>query len=173
MLRAVLAVVLAVALVGAAVPAIERARDRRAANLAEGQLSLVAERATGLATAEEATADGAARRVVSVAVPDDGIVTSALEFLAVGGVPDCGTPRDTAAGDVVAYRLKGGPTRVRHLPVDLRVVTGGRVREDDDPLVLEGDARLTLSLVRDGDERRVHVQRGAGDDAEVTDGVAG
>jgi hypothetical protein len=158
-LRVVLAVLLAVALVGVAVPAVERARAERAADLAEGSLARVAERATGLAAAEEATGGGAARRTLSVSVPSGGLATGAVDYLAVGGAPNCMTPEDTASGDVVVYRLAGGAVRVRYLPVDLRVVGDGQTG-DDDPLVLREDAVVTLSLVRDGDQRRVHVQRG-------------
>lgn len=160
MLRAVLAVVLAVALVAVALPVVERARAQRSADLAEGSLARVAEQATGLAAAGEATGDGAARRVADVTVPAGGLVTAPVAYLAVGGVPDCGAPRDGTGGDVVAYRLDGGPTRVRHVPVDLRVRTDGRLRDDDDPLVLRQDARLVLSLVRTDEGRRVVVERG-------------
>lgn len=160
MLRAVLAVVLAVALLGVAMPAVDEARADRTSHLAAGELSRLSERTTGLAATEEVGPDATARRVVSLSVPGAGFTTAPLEYVAVGGVPDCGRPRDTAEGDVVAYRLRGGAPQVRHVPVDLRVVTGGRVRGDEDPLVLRGDAHLTLSLVSRGGERTVLVRRG-------------
>jgi hypothetical protein len=168
-LRVVLAAVLAVALLAVALPAIERARTQRSADLAEGSLALVAERATGLAAADEPTGGGAARRVLAVTVPAGGLGTAPVAYLAVGGAPDCATPRDASGGDVVAYRLRGGPTRVRHLPVDLRVRTGGRLRDDDDPLVLREDARLVLSLVGTGGDSHVLVER----DRQVTGGGSG
>jgi hypothetical protein len=158
-LRVVLAVVLAIALLAVALPAVERARTQRSADLAEGSLARVAERATGLAATDAATDGGAARRVVSVTVPAGGPGTAPVAYLAVGGAPDCATPRDASGGDVVAYRLRGGPTRVRHLAVDLRVRTGGRLRDDDDPLVLRDDARLVLSLVGTDGGSRVVVER--------------
>jgi hypothetical protein len=158
-LRVVLAVVLAVAVLAVALPVVERARTQRSADLAEGSLARVAERATGLAATDEATGGGAARRVVSVTVPAGGPGTTRVAYLAVGGAPDCATPRDASGGDVVAYRLRGGPTRVRHLPVDLRVRTDGRLRDDDDPLVLRDDARLVLSLVGTDGGSRVVVER--------------
>lgn len=159
MLRTVLAVLLGVALLAAAAPVVEDARERRTADLAAAELSRVSERATGLAARDAATADGAARRVLRVSVPDGGPATAALDYAAVGGVPGCGSPRDTAAGDVVAYRLRGGDPQVATLPVDLRAVTDGRVRDDGTPLVVRGDARLTLTLVAADGATRVRVRR--------------
>lgn len=147
MLRVVLAGVLAAALLAAAMPTIDAARERATAEQAGSTLSRIHERAVGLVRTEEPTADGAARRHLSIALPDRGFARAPVAYLAIGGIPDCGTNHDTAAGDVVAYRVKGGPVRVAHVPVDMRVVTDGRVRDDEDPLVLRGDARLTMALV--------------------------
>lgn len=160
MLRAVLAVVLAVALVAAAMPAVEAARERHAADRAESGLTRVVERAAALAATEEATPGGAARRHLSLSVPDGGFATAPVDYLAVGGVPDCGSPRDTDGGDVVAYRLRGARPRVAHLPVDLRVVAAGTLRADDEPLVVRDDARLTLALATVDGRRTVLVGRG-------------
>jgi hypothetical protein len=159
-LRVVLAVLLAAALLAAATPAVQGARERATADRATSSLSRVSERATGLVASAEATPRGAARRHLRLALPDGGFAHAPLEYLAIGGVPDCETPEDTDAGDVVAYRLRGGDPRVAHVPVDLRVVTDGRVRDDDESLVLRGDASLTLALV-DDDGPTVLVGRGS------------
>lgn len=149
MLRVVLAVLLAVALLGAAMPVVEDARADRTSTLAAGELSRLAERATGLAAGGEAGPDAGSRRTVDLSLPDGGFATAPLAYAAVGGLPDCDAPGDTGAGDVVAYRLVGGEPRVRHVPVDVRVVEAGQARDDDEPLVLRGDASLTLALVED------------------------
>lgn len=160
MLRTVLAVLLAVALLAVAAPGIEQARADRTAALVEGELTRIAERATGLA-AEETGGAAPARRTVSLSLPD-GVAAAPVAYVAIGGVPGCGAARDTAHGDVVAYRLEGGEPMVRHLPVDLRVATDRTVDDDDEPLVLRGDARLRLTLdVRDG-VRTVLVERAGG-----------
>lgn len=188
MLRVVLAVVLSVALLGVAMPVVEDARAERTSSLAEGELARLAERATGLAATEEPGPGGDPRRIVDLSLPESGIAAAPIDFLAVGGVPversepgtrrtdspgdgsRCVAPPDTPHGDVVAYRLEGGDTHVRQVPVDVRVVTDGRVRDDGEPLVLRGDARLTLSLVdRDG-ESTVLVHRGDTGDRPI-DGV--
>lgn len=159
MLRVVLAVLLAVALLGVAMPVVEDARADRTSTLAAGELSRLAERATGLAASGETGPDAASRRTVDLSLPAGGFATAPLAYAAVGGLPDCDAPGDTAAGDVVAYRLVGGDTRVRHVPVDVRVVEAGQVRDDDEPLVLRGDASLTLALVETGGTRTVLVGR--------------
>lgn len=160
MLRVVLAVVLSVALLGVAMPVVEDARAERTSHLVEGELSRLADRTVGLAGTEETGPGGVPRRVVTLSLPAGGFGAAPIDYVAIGGVPDCGTPRDTDHGDVVAYRLQGGDVRVRHVPVDLRVVTEGRVRDDEDPLLLRGDARVTLSLVDRRSGRTVLVERG-------------
>lgn len=160
MLRVVLAVLFSVALFGVAVPVVEDARAERTGSVVEGELTRLGERAAGLESTEETGPAGSPRRVVSLSLPDGGVAAAPIDYVAIGGLPGCGSPRDTAYGDVVAYRTRGDEARVGHLPVDVRVVTGGRVRGDEDPLVLRGDATVTLTLVdRDG-TRTVLVRRG-------------
>lgn len=172
MLRVVLAAAIAVALLGAAMPVIEDARADRSGQIASSTLTRLSERAAGLVATEETGPGPPARRVLSIGVPDRGFATAPLDYVAIGGVPDCNTSRDTARGDVVAYRVRGGAPRIGDVPVDLRVVDGGRVRDDEDPLVLRGDARLALSLVdRDGTPT-VLVGR-AGSDASGADAATG
>lgn len=160
MLRAVLAVVLSVALLGVATPVVEDARVQRSSHLVEGELSRVAERTIGLAATEETGPGAAPRRVVALSLPSGEFVTAPIDYVAIGGVPDCRTPRDTERSDVVAYKLRGADAHVRTVPVDLRVVTDGRVRDDEDPLVLRGDARVALSLADRDAGPTVLVRRG-------------
>lgn len=150
MLRVVLAAALAVALAAAAAPAVEDARARHSASHVEAELGALAGAARDLAREEPAPRGVAARRVLSVSLPG-GPAAAPVEYVAVGGVPGCHAPGDTGGGDVLAYRLAGGPTRARRLPVEVRAVGPDGVRDDDEPLVLRGDARVTLTLVdRDG-----------------------
>lgn len=160
MLRVVLAAVLAAALLAVAMPAIEAAGERATAEQATSALSRVREKAVGLVRREEPAPGGAARRSLTLAPPDGGLVRAPLDYLAIGGVPDCGTACDTASGDVVAYRIRGAEPRVAHVPVDMRVVSAGRVRSDEEPLVLRGAARLTLALVSRNERPTVLVGRG-------------
>ncbi len=160
MLRAVLAVVLAVALLGAAFPAVETARVERSATLAEGELAAFETAARDLVGTEDPAPDPrrAARRTVTVDVPTTSFTTARVTFVAVGGVPDRGAaggpdrPAKAADGAVIAYRLDG-TTHRRQLPVAVRVLgPDGDLRPAGEPLVLRGPARVTLLLLeRDGD----------------------
>lgn len=160
MLRVVLAALVAVALLGVAAPAVEDAREERSARLLAGELDALAAAAVDLSEREEAAPpNAAARRVRSVRVPGDGLAEAPVAYVAVGGLPDRDPARE-GRGDVLAYRLVGSDPRVRHVPVDLRVRgPDGTVRTDGTPLVLRGDARVTLSLVERDGGRVVLVRR--------------
>lgn len=160
-LRAALAVVLAAALVAASLPAIESARVRASEEAARRAAHDVTTVAQALARESDPVPRdaGGARRTVELAVPERGPGTAELAYLAVGGRPGGLAPRDTDAGDVLAYRVRGGPERVVRVDVDLRMVENGTVRSDDAPLVLRGDSRLHLRLVRLDGEPVVLVSR--------------
>ncbi|MEF8831081.1 MAG: hypothetical protein V5A23_06040 [Halobacteriales archaeon] len=163
MIRAVLAVLLATALVATSTTAMDRAARARGDRLAESTSDqLVAEMMDltrtepGLARVHEA-----ARRVVDVAVPDAGVATATVEYVAIGGVPGDHVENDTRHRDVVAYKLAGSPPEVQWVPVDVRVPADGPHRSnipsrvplanDDEPLVVEEPATLVLRLLsRDG-----------------------
>lgn len=147
MLRLVFAVALAVALLATATPALEDARATRTERLTERELGRVETAALALARGE---APGA-RRTLRISLPGDSPTAASLAFVALGGLPDGAKNIDTADGDVFAYRVAGGRTRVRRVETDLRVVLGGDpVESDSRALVLRGGGtyRLTLRLVR-------------------------
>lgn len=150
--RVALAVLLAAALVGASLPAVEDARVRATDEAARRSTHAVVDAARDLVRGNDPVLGTAgARRTVEVAVPDRSLARADLAYLAVGGRPNGPAPRDTPDGDVIAYRVRGGPERVVRVPADLRVVRNGTVQPDRSPLVLRGDARLTLHLtLRDG-----------------------
>lgn len=155
MLRTVLAVALAVALLAVTTPALDDARSARTDRLTTRELDRVESAAMALVREE---APGA-RRTLTVSLPGRSPTAAQLAFVALGGVPE-GTAAarakqaaglDAAESDVVAYRLAGGRTRVRRLGVDLRIIREGTVVADDSQaLVLHGGEtyRLTLRLVR-------------------------
>lgn len=163
MLRAVLAVLLAVALLGVALPVLEDAREERSARLVEAELDAVGAAAVDLDDAEEvADREAASRRSLPVTVPARGLAEAPVDYVAVGGAPGSNCDLDADGVDVLAYRLAGGDVRFRYVPVDLRVVgPDGTVEPDGTPLVLRGDAHLTLSLVELDGDRVVLVERDA------------
>lgn len=159
--RTVLAVVLAVALCSVSVPAINHARRDRATYRADAELATVSRSMTDLAD-ETAVRFGdppptgdaprGARRVVSLSLPSESVTVGRIEFVAIGGVPGRRSPKDDF-GDVLAYRVAGGPTRVRHIPFDVRVATrsgtggGWTVRPDGESLVVHAPARRDIALL--------------------------
>jgi hypothetical protein len=163
-IRAVLSVTLAAALLAAALPALDDAARTRTAATVEADAEHLRDVATALATTDDAVpADRpGARRVVTVRLPPDSLATAPVEHLAVGGRPDAAaapgsatavTGLPTDAPDVLAYRLAGRPTQTVRVPVDLRTPGG--------PVVLReaGTHRLTLGLVRDEQGVSVVVRR--------------
>ncbi|RBI63638.1 hypothetical protein DMJ13_03660 [halophilic archaeon] len=151
--RTALAVVLAVAICGLAAPAVEDARTTGAERSVERELGRLS-RAMQAVESDDAVPVGhrGARRVVTPAIPAASPTSAGVEFVAVGGVPGRRHPKD-ARGDVLAYRVADGRTRVRHVPFDVRVATRDgdwRVRPDARPLVVRssGRTRITLRLVR-------------------------
>ena len=158
MLRAVLAVLLAAALVGVSMGALQDARQTRSDRLAAGEVGALRDAAVGLqqSAAPAPRAAVAARRVVDVAVPTGGFTEAPVAYVAVGGRPGKPVPGDDGGSDVVAYRLADGPPRTTRLPVDVRAAGRGG---DDTPLVLRGPARVALSLVERRDRPVVLVER--------------
>jgi hypothetical protein len=118
-LRTVLAVLLATALLGAGLPAAERAGEARTATRLDGATTRLATAAERLATRNDPTRTGAARRTIRVRIPPDG-------RLRVG--------RGT-----LAWRVDGGPWHRRHPSPD---IVAGRDRFT----LVPGRHRLRLSL---------------------------
>jgi hypothetical protein len=143
-IRIVVTVLLAIAILAAALPAVEHA----AADRSEEQLLASVEEidavALDLAESEEAVpGTEGARRTVEVTLPADGVAAAGVERFAING-----TDRR------YAFRVDGRPPRERRGSVPVRTLDG-------DPLVLResGTHELVLALVEIEGERRVVVAR--------------
>lgn len=134
MLRLVTAVVLTVALMAVASPAIDDARRDAAADAVRGDLARVESVATDLLRRDEA----GARRVVTVAVPSRTWTNAGVERVVIGAAPGL---TDTGRDDVVAVRLRGGPEYAFRVGVDLQIDGS-----DDGTIVLRRPGRHRLSL---------------------------
>jgi hypothetical protein len=166
-IRVLLGIALAVALVATVTPALDDARTDRTERLTTRELDRVGAAAEELAREE---APGA-RRTRTVSLPGDAPTEAALSFVALGGIPDGvssgegqamenGSEADTAARDLLVFRVAGGRRHVRRVGVDLRVVRdGAHSTADSRALVLRGGAtyEVTLRLVRSGGRRIVVV----------------
>lgn len=167
MIRVLLTVLLAAALVGASLPAIEDARAARAARTAERDAATLRAAATELVRESDPVPRGigggtgvaGARVSVRVRVPAPTFAGAGLTYLAIGSHPSGSLRADGPESDAVVYRIGDRPPRVLALPVDLRAIRGGRLRGDAVPLVLRGDERLALGYARVDDGSAVTVAR--------------
>ncbi|MFB6103483.1 MAG: hypothetical protein ABEJ57_00160 [Halobacteriaceae archaeon] len=147
-IRLLLAVLVATSLLAVALPAIDTAREDAAATAARGELTTIEHAIHRLATTNDPVPVGlpAARRQLTVTVPDAGPGSTGVSYLAIGGNPTT-TTRDGPTGDILVYRLPGGPTHTIRTSVDLRVVLDGRRQDDATPIIIRDSTRLTLTLV--------------------------
>lgn len=126
MIRAVLAVLLATALLGAALPVAERAERDRNAALATGELQRLADRAGQLAVDNDPVSPSAAPAATTVAVrPPDPQFTD-------GG-------RVVVADDRLLWEPRRGENETVESPVPIRVASPIRIVDETD---------LRLSFVR-------------------------
>jgi hypothetical protein len=161
-LRALLAVALAVAVLSVSVPAIDQARTATASDRAAAAAEGAVRAFHAVATDEDATRGSlpGARRFFTVGLPERSWTVARVEWFAVGGVPDGVDPawaRARGNGTVVAYRVAGGRPR-RH-----RVsLPGVGVRTPAGPVVFRsaGRHRVVLSLVRSAEGPTVVVEPG-------------
>lgn len=155
MLRVVVAVALATALLSVTVPALDVAKRDRGSTQIERSVERLTAAVADLRDREAAVPAGeaGARRVVTVRLPARTWSTAGVEYLAIGGRPD-GSSGHAAA----AWRVAGGHERARQVS-GVRV-EGDGARSPEGVLVVErpGTHRLELELVeRDG--RRIVVVR--------------
>lgn len=146
MIRAVLAVLVAVALLATAMPALSDARAQATHERFGSMAATIATTATDLESRSTAVADrDLAARATLQLTPPTGFDTVPVETAAVGCPAAVlsdqrDSPRDCTAG--LAYRLRGREASVRHFP-------GVEVRTPDGPVRLgNAPVRLDLRYVR-------------------------
>lgn len=139
--RTVSAVVLAVALLAASLPAIDdarRTRSERGVDAAAERVSAATARLTAESDPVGRVGDGldppAARVVVAVDLPEPSIASAGIGRFALDG-----------EADAVRYRVRGGRERIKSLPVDLYVAGDRSLWVFGEP----GSHRLRLRLRRD------------------------
>lgn len=138
--RVLLAVTIAAALLAVSLPAVETVRtDRTAATMGR-----TAERieATGRSLLAADEAEAGARRVVTVSLPSASLTAAGVERFAVGCRERC----------AVRYRLQGGATHARRLPIPLSTPDGAVA------FSTPGPHRLGLGLARENGRRVVTVR---------------
>lgn len=162
MLRVVLAVALATAVLAVSLPAIDTASTDRTDATIRAEVDALETAVRDLQRNDGAVPQGTngARRVVAVRLPARGWTSARLEYLAIGGqIGGCQVDRN---GTTVTWRVEGGRTGTRRL-AGVAVEHAGDAG-DDGPLVLRepGTHRLALALVKRAGNRTVLVRRLAG-----------
>lgn len=145
MIRAVLAVCCALALLSLSLPVVEDARIERTEASLEGDLSSLDRTAAALADAERPISDApGAQRTVVVRIPERSMTAAGVESVTIGRTEPNG----------YAYRIDGGPKKPKPSAVPVR-------GPDGDPVVLSesGAHRLVLTPARIDGERGVVVSR--------------
>ncbi|ELZ27204.1 hypothetical protein C474_17699 [Halogeometricum pallidum JCM 14848] len=136
MLRVVLAAVLATAVLGASLPAVEDARADRTATALDASIARVSAAGSALAVGNDAPSTAVApTRTVAFSLPQPTWTAAAVEYVAVGGSP--GGPGNRSA---VTYATEGGGEvrRLLSVPVPVRTPRG--------PVVFRGRGERTISL---------------------------
>ncbi|WP_299266355.1 DUF7311 family protein [Halorientalis sp.] len=160
MLRAVVAVVLASALLAASLPGVELAAHQRSEAALTAETDRLRTAVADLKHRESAVgAETGARRVVTVEIPARSRTVAGVTALAIGGVPGRKEPDVRKAVDI-AWRVDGRDVTTRRLP-GVRVVHYREGRVVDEPLVLEapGEHRLALTRIERDGEHLIAVRR--------------
>ena len=154
MLRAVVAVALASALLATTLPAVETTTRERTATHVASEVDRLETAIADLRAREQAAIGPGARRVVAVRVPGRDWTHAGVDYLAIGGTPDGREPAKTETA--FAWRVHGSDgdrRRVAGIPVEPGTCGDGA-------LVLRepGVHRLALRLVERGGKRRILVR---------------
>ncbi|MFB6133039.1 MAG: hypothetical protein ABEJ44_06515 [Halanaeroarchaeum sp.] len=163
--RLVLAVVVAAALLGAALPVVEDARHDVATTTADRTVQSVADAITDLRRSSDPVPRGVpgATRVIDVEVPADGAVLIGAPATIDGGLApaaDGGTNGSAIDGpgvDVIAARVAARETARIRVPLDVRAVENGRVQSDGAGLAVRESGRVLFRYVLVGGEPTVTV----------------
>lgn len=154
MIRTVLAVALAAALVAVSQPAIQQAGRERTATTVADEVDRFVERAEHLIDTDDAVARPGARRIVTLHLPDDGRFGAGVDRLSFEPRLDGDDRDDANATSAVAWVIDGGD-RHRRVLERVRLETTG----DGLTLTEPGRRRLVLSLRGSSAHPGVHVER--------------
>lgn len=151
MIRYVLIVILAVAILGLSFAALDHVATANSHDQAEADAAAVGQAATELFDEEEVPPEGQPppRRTVSLSLPGDTLTTQPIDTFEI--------ERVGSDSSVVRYRIDGGGERQRTIGAPIAHADPNR----DDPLVIDGGRRvdLVLTLEHDADDQPVVVAR--------------
>lgn len=144
MLRVVVTVMLAVAVLGASLPSLASVRVERADAAVHKELTTVRATVADILTRDDAVSEPGARRVLTIRLPERSMGSAEVVRVVLGA-----GPRE----DLLVWRVRGGEGRHLRVP--------GPVTHRGHPLELRqaGRHRLVFGLVPDGAGRTVTVRR--------------
>lgn len=142
MIRYVVAIVLTVALVVLAVPAIERGASMNTQRQVDTSIAAIDDAATSLADSGELSPDGHpnSRRVVDVTLPRGSLTTATVDHFEI-------TPRANGSYSAVRYVLEDGTTR--ETAIGEPIVWNDPAANESVELGGTGGIRLALTLQAD------------------------
>lgn len=138
MIRTILAVLLTVAMVAVAVPAVDHAAGARGDQQAQATVADIEHAAKSLYVAEDAPPAGVTgpRRTISVSFPTDGLTVDAVSSFTIESVA-----KERA---VITYRVNGRQQKVVHVEAPLVGPDFGTVEYGE----ITGEHRFQLTLQR-------------------------
>lgn len=152
-IRLVLTVLLAVAVLAAASPLVQDARQQSAETAGERSVSRVRGVIDELTDRSDPTANHpGAGRTLTIAIPEASSGSVGIDWLAIGGVPGRAGPEEPPGTDIIAYSVDGSVHVIRLSSVEIRVRIDEDRRPNDVPLVLRasGTLRFTYRMADDG-----------------------
>lgn len=160
--RTILAVALAGALLAVSQPAIQSATRERTASAIADEVDRFAERAQSLIDTDDAVTSPGARRIVTVTLPERSRTAAGVQAVTFDPDPTLDSRGDASGASAIAWTVEGGQ-RNRRVLESIRLET-----TDGDPLSLAepGRHRLVLSLRGSNANPRVHVSRYQGGDRD-------
>lgn len=142
MIRVVIAVLLSIALIVLAVPAIERGASLNTQRQVETSIAAIDEAATSLVETEDVSPDGHpnSRRVVDLQLPRGSITTESVDRFEI-------VPVENGSYSSVRYVLEDGTTRTG--VIDERIVWNDPLGNESVELKGNGGVQLVLTLQAD------------------------
>lgn len=144
--RYLLAVLLALAIVATALPIIDDARRSTARVSADKSAERIRGAIRELIARSDPTATRlAARRSLTVTIPEEGAGSVGIDWIAIGGVPDRVGPTEPNGTDVIAYSVDGEVHLIVLSDIEVRAIVGTQRQNDLTPLVIEDTTTLQLT----------------------------
>lgn len=145
-IRLLLTVLIVIALLAAAAPLVQDARQQSAERAADRSISRIRGVIGELTARSDPTPySPGAGRTLTLAIPDASPGSVGIDWIAIGGVPGRSGPEEPPGTDVIAYSVDGTVHVIRLSSIELRVRIDDRRRPDHTPFVLRNSRALRFT----------------------------